>query len=253
MTPDLTGLGTGSDDPVRLRFDSQDDALNFARDSVKRGNDWLATQRISPLKDYIEGRVHLVVNCRPGPKAQEFDLVFRRVPVTVTNPAGAIDLALFDADPLCHHSLPHWDNHAMRIGVPYAVQSPQQVIPSLVWLESHKERVNFWWVSRKPFAAEFSCNASAVSGEREAGVCGSAPIDHQSASVQGVIERIPEVSGGVFCDDADFHRQIGSESDLVDLLACIRVHIDNTGVRLCVEESAHTRGSVFNLFACVAD
>lgn len=244
---------SGGEDTGRLCFRSQDDALNFARDSVQRGNDWLARQSISPLENYTKGRVHLILNVRSVPKAHEFDLVFRCVPLAVSEFARPINGTEVNAERLIDDRMSYWDNHAMRVGVPYTVQAPQQVIPSLVWLEPSQKRVDFRWIAAQSITLKFTDNANGIAGEGEAGIFRKSSFQGNSTAVNGMIKSVSQVTGGVLDDSADFLGQVSSEFDFMYLLSRLNINIDNTGEWITVNESAHPLTGIFNLIACVAD
>ena len=74
-------------DTVRLRFDSQDDALDFARRSVEKSQDWFARNPFDFAKCYGEGELDIVVNFRSVLARRNMISFFRR-------PTGEQEFAL---------------------------------------------------------------------------------------------------------------------------------------------------------------
>lgn len=243
--------GPLAQDAGGFRFNSLNDALDFGRHSVERSNGILAANDINVAKGYVEGKAHIVLHCRADAEACEFDLVFRSVPTRISEHTAS-QQAGSGARKRCG-SCADWDQHAMRVGVPYAVQSAEQPIPSLVWLEASKERTDFRRVSSKTFAHQFTEDAVGVPREWETGVLGITANQNDGGSVDGMVQRIAKIAGCVFDGDRHGTGDFRSKFYLVDILLCVTVEIDRSGVWLLIKKGFDLRGCLINVFPCAPD
>ena len=53
-----------SKDSGGLRFETQDDAINFGIDLTERGNNWLASNNLNVAERYLKGDLHVVLSIR---------------------------------------------------------------------------------------------------------------------------------------------------------------------------------------------
>ena len=236
-----------------LRFNSADDALDFARDGVERANSWLATNSFNLAKKYVEGGLHLVLKCGAVWEPHIFDLVFRRVPFAVADlPSGSASghSQLSDADAGGTGRNQYRDEHAVRLGYPYAVKTPKQLVPSLVWLESSQERSDFRRIAAQTFAIQLSGDASGVTSEGEPSAGRFVHTEGDSACIDGVVEGIAKVSRNVFDDGGDAFGQLRGQAHLVHLLAGLSIEVDNVGAWFSIKEGFEIGISFANLLAC---
>lgn len=235
-------------------LDSVDNKSDIVGHCVKGGKDFHSSYTCYVAKEHAKGNVHLVVKFRASPDPEEFDFVFRRVPTGISELEAAVNNCFFHVGAVPKSSRADWDNYAMRIGVPYLVQGPKGVIPSLVWVERRKQRADFRWVSPQSFPVKFASDTSGVFGKREASIVGVGVAGKSDRSCESsMVERVSEVASGVLYDDADFPRKFGGKADLVDFLSSLRVEVDDFGVRLLLEEGFHTFPGILNLVPRVAD
>lgn len=254
MQPDRPAVlgGTIPQNSGGLRFDSQDDALSFARDGVESGNDWLARNEINFAKHYIEGRFNLVLNFRASTGDQIGNLVFRRIPMVNSDlywPSNLFAEFKFGSD----SRRADRDDYAMRVGVSHPVECAEQLVPSRVWFEARKQRPYFDWITSKSATVKFSCDASVVVGEGEPGVARISTDEGNRVSVDCMVESVSEVTGGILDDTTDVGRELFSQADFVGLLAGLRIFIDNCGVWFSREKGFDARFSIFNVFPAALD
>src|SRR5690349_3104284 len=81
MTPSDSRVSGHDAEPPRLRFDSRDDALHFALQSVEDSDRWLSLKRGDIGDLYQRGNVELVLRWRPARERSEHHLVFRAIPL----------------------------------------------------------------------------------------------------------------------------------------------------------------------------
>ena len=67
-------------DTFGLRFESHDDALDFARKSVEDGNRWLAVHKLDIAERYARGECEIRLICTARLKVAEYHFIFRAIP-----------------------------------------------------------------------------------------------------------------------------------------------------------------------------
>jgi hypothetical protein len=237
-----------------LRFDTAHDAVNFGTDSAKRANDWLAANNVNVAERYIKGDIHVVLKLRAVPNSEIFDLVFRRVPTAVTHfhPPG-------DPLPIQTHGLPpqgssaEWDDYAMRVGIPYAVECDQRVISSGVWLEAAQDRVDFRRDIFKFPSGEFTVQVNGIIGEGESSFFGIDAAKTDGGCVDGMIKSIPQIRCGILADAPQFGGELGSQPDLVNVLSTLGIKIDNASVWPVMKKDTNLAIQIINVVPCVAN
>src|SRR5437588_10313313 len=129
--------------PLRLRFESHDDALDFANEFVERANRWLAVNDLNAANHYMrgDGEIHIAIRVRPD--AEEFHLVLRAVPDGgLNNEAAAEEVCLIERDGSVTPG--NRGDDSVFIGVTEGVKCPEKIVPSFVWLERAKECRDFF-------------------------------------------------------------------------------------------------------------
>jgi hypothetical protein len=124
-----------------LRLSSNEDISDFVSHSVQSSRDWLASHDLNLTKRYIKGELYLVLyRCfRTG--NDEYDLLFACVPPWYRN-LQKIRRPLHGFNVHTLRDQPNRDNHFMMVGVAYSVECPEKIVPSFVWLERSKKRLN---------------------------------------------------------------------------------------------------------------
>jgi hypothetical protein len=81
--------------PLRLRFDSQDDALNFVRKSVEESRHWLAARNLTFAQRYVDGQLDLLLTlkCTACPHPRKFNLLLQAIPAKKSDRAWTRDTA----------------------------------------------------------------------------------------------------------------------------------------------------------------
>jgi hypothetical protein len=121
----------------------------------------------------------------------------------------------------------------MFLGVTELVQGPEGGVPSFVWLEAPKQRYDF---RREVIADAPSFNIEIEGGqvrtEWEIGGFGIGALPPSNcASVADLIENGPQIIGRVEQDAGENVGELSREFDFVDILARLRLLIDEVGPR----------------------
>src|SRR5215472_7174317 len=131
-------------EPLGLRFESAQDSLDYARNLVEDGNNWLAAHDLDVAKRYEREEVELVLECGVlnclGERSN-YELSFLAVP----------DGALRTLEKSCRRELArglngtgaHRGHNGVLISDSYPIQSVEKVIRSFVWLKLSDERKDF--------------------------------------------------------------------------------------------------------------
>lgn len=249
---DRSALGAGAENALSLCFDSQDDALNFARDSAERGNDWLARNEVNLAKHYIEGRCNVILEIRSDTDDQVGYFVFRRVPPVHAYLGRSFNSAI-ELQRSADGGGAYGDDRAMRVGVSHAIKCAKQRVPSRVWFEAREQRPYFGWVSPQATTVKFSEDTGFIICERESGVAGVPTDKGNGVGIHSVVEGIPKVAGCILHDPSYVSGELLCQADFMSLLAGLHVFIDNSDVWFSREERIDARFSVFNVFPATLD
>jgi hypothetical protein len=127
-----------------LCFRSQEDALNFGRHSAEYSNSLIVSHNVNFPEFYKEGKLHVVVKYASRTDAAKYDLVFLAIQSEIS---GNRDTRIgaggnHPGEPDGTTGNGNWNEGRMS-RITQFVHGPNEVIPSLVRLERHKERKNF--------------------------------------------------------------------------------------------------------------
>jgi len=235
-------------DSFGLRFDSHDDALNYARKVVKDTENWLAVNKLNIAESYEKGVI--IIHCVLGIDGclDQYHLVFGAVPSRWIREPN-VSLALpFDCRAVIRHC--YGADESVFIGVTKLVQSPEKIIPSFVWLERAYQVRNFL----REFSAT-TVEGRFVSGgisNREESVV-SANSSQRSDGTDRLIESRPEIINSV--DDMAVERQWHrfSQFELEELVSAVIVQIGNSGVSVGLKEGIHFPFKLGKVILCPCD
>ena len=123
-----------------LRFDSQDDALNFARQGVEKSNRLFSSYELALVKRYEVGDIDIAIEVTVADRrSRDYDLIVSAIP---SNGRKNVTRAR-RLDPPVNSFDTNWNQRNVLVGVTQLVQCPQVKIPSTVRLERHKKRPDF--------------------------------------------------------------------------------------------------------------
>jgi hypothetical protein len=231
---------------TRLRFDSQDDAHNFARHCVENGNRWLAAHDIHFSKRYEEGEIDLVLELTIGTDATKYHLVFCAVPSWYRH---AADKAAAQINPSDSHFC---GQETMLASITKLVECPDKVIPSFVRIERAKERHD---VRRDILASSFNASFESgnIVGDREVGGFGGDLSVHDCRRESGLIEPRTQSFNNFIGEVGQTSRQGSCKFDLVKLVDSIRVGFDDPSVWLLFEKLLDPGIEIANVALCARD
>jgi hypothetical protein len=226
--------------PAALCFGSQQDALDYAAHCVDDANRRLVAQSLDAVDRYRKGEVAGYVGIRSRRNGYQCHLVFCRIPTpdialrvdsiadcsAIGDNGGKISDGIGDLE---------GNEGAVFLGVTELVQSPESVIPSLVWAESQKQRCDF----RRAILGDLPTvnvvvEAGRVASERKTGSFGIDLSANDGASVSGLVENGAQIVGDVEKDAGQALREILRELDFVNIP--IRLVIDKVGPTLIARE-----------------
>jgi hypothetical protein len=207
-------------EPARLRFDSADDALDYADELVKRFNCMFAIQTLDFAKRYEESEIELAFECRFRPEGVQFHLVFRAIPYEGFGDAEVAGPAQIHTEAnRCGYD---WNKDGVCTSVACFFEGEQKLIPSTIRLEPAQERVNlFWHIFAVPFKGVFKTSGS--SREREVSIFRIGKPG-EGNGVKRLVQSIAEVSKSVSSDFGEFEGKISGQPDFVnDMVRLVRV------------------------------
>jgi len=240
----------GVAEPDSLRFNSEQDCIDFCAKAVQDSKDWLARKDLGSIQDYLEAKTEIVVRIRRGP--EEFDLIFGAVPalvksdglgrlITPKGPANSVVSGTNDSD----------RNHLVLVPVSYIVQCPEQVIPSLVRLESTKARENVrgYITLRQPRALSAEVIEVLEKGKVVgplSGVCGEGAGDMIKCGSK-VAHRIPDSQSDAIRDRLD-------QNSLVDMLSTFRIWLYDDFVNaVVIQKDIEIPFEIVDVMLCAAN
>lgn len=244
--------GTGGNYPRGFRFNTHDDALNFARHVYENGDRFFVHSDVNVRKRYVEGHVELVVAIRGIVSRFEIhDLIFSRVPVRIDNR----DLAKFAAGeghPIRQDA--GWNKQAMSFEVSDVVEGPEgPITPVFVRLEPHKERLDFRdHILGVPPSLKLRSDVIHGPAERESGVPFGDTTKDIRACEDGVVQGVSEVGDGI-AQEMQVSLGHGRKLDLVEILAGIRVCLNRAGAFVLLKKGYETRIQICDVLPCMID
>lgn len=237
--------------PARLSFGSQDDALDFARHSAERGRGWLAAHSLDIPERYCNGNLSIVLRIAPYGERCECDLVIFSVPPgkefcsSGETSCSEMDLAEHHGDWLKQHDMS---------AVADLVECPNGIVPSLIRIESPKQRQDL----REEIVASTAAYHVGFKlgfrvGDREISSPGPYFPGADSGSVPGLIKSRSQGDASLESQFSGPIRESFGKSDLVDFVRSIRIKLANVAAWLVFKEPLDPRFQVTNMFVCTPD
>jgi hypothetical protein len=235
-------------DAPRLRFNSQNDALDFASHCVENGNRWLATHDIHFSKRYEEGEIDLVLELTIGADATKYHLVLFAIPPWDRQSAGRQE-----ATTKIHPSDSHFcGQKTVLASVTKLIECPDKVIASFVRIERAKERYD---VRRDILASSFdaSFKSDYIVCDREVGGFGVNLPVCDGCYESGLIEPRSEPFDNFIGEIRQTVWQGLCELNLVKLVDSIRIGLDDPCVWLVIEKPLDPGIEITNVALCARD
>jgi len=249
----LDGYIPAVSDPAnagRLRFDTQDDALNYAKELVKRGNEWAIAQGVrTPREDYLEAQCEIVLQVQfaSGRKPRDFKLVMQVVPFVDDDlqGSGSLDNCLPEGGGILVSS----SNAGLVSGTCEAAHRPQNpvAVRSIVRLKS-KAIVDEALVDVDALPFYFIFEVFRVSSEREVDSLCIFPSERNGRFTKGLVKREPQFLQDAGREVADFRRESVLEAQFNDLLSGLWVGMGDNFVFARLADCLHQRFKLGNAF-----
>jgi len=238
--------GSFAKEPRRLRFDSHDDALNFANKSVEDSRRLLARNKLTLRERYLKGSLELVLEFRLSGEPRDYVFVFRAIPLHNDGAGTALDNHFFGID--VGNVKGDAKDDLMLVNAGQLTESVQSIIPSQVGLKCFYERPN---LARDGWAAfllgnwrEFRFKANKWKVKTIKVV--SAKTGRSSAN--RLIEGVPEIIDSVRKDRAKAAGYLLCEYPFVDYLAALRVNLLDWGASATSEKGFASRIKIGKVF-----
>ncbi len=227
--------------PLRLSFDSQEDALNYARHFTENSKRRFAAYNL--IERYIDGDYYICVSewCRVGGDNQIYDLIFSSIPFKLGN--RDYNRSSIDANRLNFSDDGIGDNiylgkFSVLVCDTHAIERVEKVVPSFVWLERAKKRYDV----RRNFLAAPLDNALQSCDILSKGGIGTFRVGYSrgdSNSIGRVVKRSPEMFNGFSSNEGEIITgERFSKSDLVQIVSTIQVTLYDIGPLFCLEKSS---------------
>lgn len=250
-------LGARGEDATRLRFDTQDDALDFARKCAEDGRRWARERGFSCANDYLNGRARIDISCRAPSKAHEFKLVAQVIPPVVADPYA---FRTYMERPRLPGGV---DNHSVTIER-YAgdllvfvrsgkgADAIEQCIPSIVRVEIANEPRQIR-VNALAAPLNFVIKVLGCFSEWEVDPTSVAPSKQNSRFYKRLIERVSEIVHSVVDMNSQTGRKTVTEAELDYLLASIRVRVADDVISAALNEGGAKRFELIDACFCPVD
>jgi hypothetical protein len=173
-----------------LCLDNAQDALDHASHLVKSCNDWLASHNLNFVERYDKMEIDVIVSV--GTSLSKYSFIFNAIPCWQRNDIVAGDLFLRNLN----RTLEKTDRNEdlMLISVAYPVESPQKIIPSFVWLERSKERLN---IISEICKEAIPLKLRGIVSERKFSSSRLHDVRNTKSGVDSLVKSRPEIEDGI--------------------------------------------------------
>ncbi len=208
-----------------LRFNTHDDALNYADERLKDIKHWLFVHKLDIVNRYKHHELNVHVEFTSSNVAGKYHLVFGSVPERHLKGGVPRDRYRGEAHPLGNYG--YRTDDSVLIGITKLVESPDEVIPSFVRLEPANEVADF-------FRNFFKETVNSLI-EFRLTVANGKVLELSHKSEYGLIESGAEVVDNVASTPSEAAWHGLNELELVNLMNAVRVRLDNSGVSVFIE------------------
>jgi hypothetical protein len=258
-----------------LCFRSAEDAINYAHHLTEDSNRRFANLSLNAIERYVKGDVCLVLRVCFDWCTCECDLVFVRVPtgVSCTDQSGdkaALRLVgelertvIVPADDCWLGGNTHvgdlsateieWHQGTMFLGVTELIQSPEGVIPSLVWTETPKQREDFRGQIPATSAFDNVPKSGEIVPKRELTPLRFDSSRRDGSGVAGLVKDGAEIVGGVENDARQIGRQPPHKLDFKKILSAINIVLNDFGPWLIADKLVDFGIKIVDVMLCAQD
>jgi len=220
------------------------DCLNDSRDQlrklIQRWDNRLTLENLSPLEDYVKGRLSMALNVHFGATRDctEFSLPTNNHPSDLEG----IPILVFSADVAKFRDRDHWNQHSVLIDDVQAVKGPQGVIRSVVRLYRLDDQIHDIGADIGPRSLFFTLQGAyhflLVNPNGKRGVrVGSATAPSHNIKGQ-MIEGASQIVGTVANYQSDIIGERLRDLKLQDIESRLSIFLDTKAVEVCLKKSA---------------
>jgi len=235
-------------EPPGLKLKSHRDALNLANQLTQDSERWLSINELNAVNRYTMGNVEFYVNLRPDGMMNDCHLVFRSIPHRCENVQELIthrgSFVLRDRFGFITRQNEGTQAESVRvdgnrtnnrvfIGIGQFIQSPNKIIPSLVWLEGFDKSDN---VPVDIPATSFNTVAE-MTGIRGDGKESSFASNYKHGLIQGRAEIVNDFKG----KSGQFIGESLNEFEFIHIKFPARVRLANESVWIALGEGIDQR------------
>jgi len=237
-----------------LSFQSSKDAINYAKQITEDAKHWVSTHNIHLVERYIKGELQIVVlNECAGCGNGKYDLLFNNIPFGYQNSGRSIGRTRNLRMTNVHSTRfnPDRSEHPVLICSAYPIESPNEIIPSFVWLETSQERKNILIEIFGPSLFEHALKISKTVGNGEIGLLGGTDgFASNRNSVPRLIQGDSEIVNRIGGDNCKFIRKRFGKFNLVKIVNSIRICLSDSGVWLSIEKDLDPLFKINDVFLC---
>lgn len=220
------------------RLETENDVLDNIRDLTQRIQNRLALNNPRLAERYLKAELHLLIYFRIGEIGEEFVACLQRKQIVSDSKEniGDYNVLVRQRGPSRKQSLDdgseihapvvgtNRDQQTVFIDVVKLAETPEDVIPTLIWFE----RVDS--VDGRLFHARyFSCSVGFVLrgirgiGNREGGLSVGCPTADDNQVVDQMVKCAPQIVEGIPCDRRQPRRGLADADEIIDQLSSLRV------------------------------
>jgi hypothetical protein len=210
-------------------------------------------------KDYVNGRIQIVLRGHTSGQAHDWNLVIARREFGPPLNNGRLGPGILRADVDLAgqvHAIDRAIGHEQApvvFDVPKLVETPEGFVPSRIWLEPAKDRLD---VRRNVAATTFNLTVQfggAISeSEGRLGRVGPRS-EGDGCDIDGMVERRAKFGGDVEDTDLNLARHDSREVQPMDLISGVRVCLWDDFSGVVTEDPEKSLGNFVDVFVCARD
>lgn len=232
----------------RLRFDTAEDAFDFARQGVEDSRRWLVARGWSIAQQYAEGHLglHLLtLQVSGGSHTGILKFLLFAVPYPIPELETSVP-----------HNIPENVSRADQVGLQLQntsvlvfagdTQHAEQIIPTRVWLESFEQGMQSAGNGLAVYA-EYPINICSVF--REGKVVAVTSTELEGSAINGLVESMPQIIERIRSVHTEVAGHCG-ESPLRDMLSRLRVTLLDANCLAFADEGLESQIEILHIAPC---
>ena len=213
-----------------FRFETQEDAFNFARESAQHGWRLAREWGFSCSEHYMKDRSEICVVLNVPPHPRNLDFIPTVVPFSGSHHESIIPATDFDEQRLCEikgestMSACHGNHPLMFCGAGHLREFVKEVVPSKVWLELERE-VDEPLVNILTMPLHLIFKAAEGSRERKIQTFRVWPPEPNSGVSETLIQCMTQIGNDVMCSEPQFIGDVLLETHLNNFLSGLSLYV----------------------------